>query len=622
MATTNTGGVPHKPVSGENGKPIQAAHHKNGAAVRISATSVRVSKVGLGRESYVADEDAAREDRHERKLDGKARSRSKQRLAHERKVSERGYTGRGKKTPAERKRLANKRRVATGTGGLSRFERTARRLLGERAVPTRRELDIELVRGGVEENPGPPKKDRQLSSQEKREMCRQPLDPEVAAEIRSFYNRKLSKREYHELAAAEARYGQRLSGPEADFLAMIGKKDALAEELLAFPPAPSSTVPDAPHIEASAPPEEAAAPVIDASLPDPDPVLVVEELPPGAPAYVPARAFPHFIRHPADPIPESNKPLADEIKIKARHLRQTPLPLPNHDASAPLLPPGVPIPDPPAVRPPVIRLDSQTFEDGDLRGDVLLKNDDRDERLMFAESLFGPNVQIVQATIQRFVPHGEERKITCRGVKQIEKAFEVRHLRVRVGPPLWKCILLYSAVVVALALSFKASNWPLGHFITPILVSAALATYTYHLSGPKMYPVIGLALSTALSYAVSWLPEYIPYHSFLVAILPALPLLGMPYLPRGIRTVSYAPHLVACLLGEYRRGASSDVVASTIHQKMMRLAAFPLPDRTPDWSANTVEAGSEAVALFLNAQVDFGRAPSTPLPGGVDQGAQ
>jgi hypothetical protein len=50
---------------------------------------------------------------------------------------------------------------------------------------------------------------------------------------------------------------------------------------------------------------------------------------------------------------------------------------------------------------------------------------------------------------------------------------------------------------------------------------------------------------------------------------------------KGMRTTKlvYAPHIATSVLCEYQRRTPADVIASSVHRKMMRMAAFPLSDK-------------------------------------------
>lgn len=526
-------------------------------------------------------------DLHFQRSLGKARDCKKTSLARKKRVLERGYIkGKKKHTPQEKKALANKRRVAWGTGGLSKKQQKARAQSGcVGHMPIRPVIEAELVRSGVEQNPGP-KEPRQLSCQEKREMTREPLSPEVARAIRVHYTRPQSKVEYYKtLRTAEKE--------EARDQASEQMQDMGLGDLLLEPE---------PVCELVAGTSHEVAPAEDCPEPPPPPKVnqCIIDIVDGD--------FP-------------KEATSEDLATAIRHTR-----VGNNGATfslgagQPTIPPG-PCPIDPPPRPPVLHITDQCFEEGDLRGDVLIKNFDRDERLEFAKSQWGPNAKILAATIERYETRGDCRKVSNRGVKMVDKPFEVRHLRVRIGPPLWWAVFLYTGLIFMVVASFYTSTFAYGAWISSFILAAALRLYTTQLSVTRTRSWVCIALSTLIAALPHVVPPF-PFSSVLFRILAAVPLLGLPALPFGVRTISYVPHLVACLLGEYRRGTSAEVMMATIHQKTNRMAALPLPDRTPFWTANTVEYGSEQVALFLNTQTDFGRAPSATLPGVAEVGAQ
>jgi len=546
--------------------------------------------------SVDTNEDQVAPDHHSARIDGKAKDAKKHSLAKKKRVQERGYIkGKKKHTPDERKALANKRRVATGTGGLSRREREVRRVLHEPAVPTRREINTELIRGGIEEEPGPKKKIAQLSSQEKREACRTPLDPAVAQQIRDAYNRPLTKVQFKISKRAEEKEEAR--DMAAEELAAMGLFDpAIISAARPFRPVP---VPGTSHDDR---PDSELMPI----APPPSPVEEIPEPPPRRPTHVAVDISETF------PAEKVVLPLQTQLRRAAANL--------NHVVPGGPLPPGFfHAPPQPPPRPPVIKIVDQTFEESDLRGDVLIKNESRDERVLFAQSLFGRRAVVTSATIERYHMVGDCRKVSNRGVRLTDRPFEVRHLRIRVGSPWWVLLLAGLSTLLVAWLLYKVRD--VAHSaLSSLLLTAysfALSAALSGLTGPPFFASLASGVLNSLcaefgGSSLRWVQPFIALAPFFLT----------PSLLCSHKVVSYMPHLVACLLGEYKRGTSRQVMESTIHQKTNRMATLPLPDRTPNWTANTLEYGSEMVALFLNEQVDFGRAPTARLPGLVDVGAQ
>lgn len=555
MDTTIVDQVAHKPAqAGEKVKVTSVAHYKNGERVAEPVSIVHVSKVGLDAFCRVSNE-------YEKKLRAKERSLAKE-ARHDRKVrEERG--SRGGNSHQERKDRSHKLRVRSEVSCVPR--RVARDRLEIFGAPTAAQIDRELVRGGVEENPGPQFKRRELSCQEKREMARRPLSPEVAEQIRRNVRRPLSKAQFKRMTIACPGDG------DVTDLALAGLAD-LGKDPETPPSSPAS-------------PERPASPLASSSavLPSAPPLPI--PLPPAPPAVV---------------MPPPPPPVV----------------------------PVIPVP-PPAVLPPQRDL-SQVFADGDLRGDVLLRNRDEDERVAFGLSRFGPGTELVSATIERFSPLGDERRVSQRGVKLTNKSFEVRHLRFQGVLTLWRIVgylaLLALEALIGFRLVLVVYDFGFSSRVidlcTSLLLSALANTYLTlfcsHQATSRAQTVAIPGIRFALSLA--GILHYIPYHNVFFSALAFYFSFRQPLKPGRNFEVHYCPHLVSCLLGEYKRGTASDVMAQTIHQKTMRLATLPIPDRTASWTASDLEHGSEEVAIFLNSRSDFGRALSTPLPGVPDRG--
>lgn len=613
MATTNHGQVPHKPAAqavGENGNATRFAQYTDSPRACSSTSRVEVKSWASNLQSTVAEGVAEEEecslscDRWQDKKDGKVRSMDRNRLAKQRRFSERGYVGRSKHTKEERSEMARLKRISTHTEGLSRRERCVRQHFNVPAVRSRAEIDTDLVRGGVEENPGPKKArfqsaPRQMSCQEKREMTRAPLTEEAQAAIvrRSFIcggKCSVTKTQYKKACVEQAKeeaktaHQEEMEDVEQTFSCTTS---SLFEDAAEAPSAPSSTTASRPSDKD----EDGDAEFVDCIALDEPPCD--KDGVPLPPAQSPCNPKDSHLRNQI----RNSRPFKN-IPGPTRHL------IPDDP-----LPPDAPHP-PPA---PVV------FQKDDLRGDVLIKNDQRDERLMFAKCLFGPFVSIVDATIERYVPAGDHRKATQRGVNLLDKPFEVRHLRVRVGPSKLGAVVGYSLILLELIFaSWIAVSLPIvGDYIAMAIITSALYYYSTMMSEPRTKTLKKVFISIALKFAISSLPHSMPHYVLLRALGPQLIFLTLPLVPKGIRTVSYMPHLVSCLLGEYKRGTTLQTMDATIHQKTMRMASLPLPDRTAAWTANDLEVGSEQVAEFLNLQQDFGRAPPTALPGVSDSGA-
>jgi len=457
-----------------------------------------------------------------------------------------------------------------------------RRVLSCPAVPTRAEIDVELVRCGIEENPGPPKKQLQIkvqrhpkapdmSPQEKREACREPLSKDAEEMIRRKFvlggkAPTASKAEFQAAVKAEKKEEEQ-TAHELDLLdaaLLFG-----VEEADLPPPEPSCTSStSAAKAEPTGLIATAAAdsvdPIPDEEFLDPDEALL--QAPDAPPQQAPKKS--------------SLQQAIDSSKVR-KSVRS---PSSRHQIADDAIPPT----PPPAP-------DTAVFQDGDLRGDVLLKGANRDERIEFAKSLFGPHVHLIDATIERYVPGAEARKATNRNVAIINKPFEVRHLKVRVGPSKLGAIFAYSIVAAQFVLGILTATYVpyVGDFLAFILMSSALFYYNNLMSEPHSKSFKRLMLSYAIKCIVHALPHTIPHYTLLRILAPQLVFLTLPLVPKGMRTISYMPHLVSCLLGEYKQGTTRQVMEATLHQKTMRMASLPLPDRATKWTATDLEVGSE-----------------------------
>lgn len=431
-----------------------------------------------------------------------------------------------------------------------------------------------LIRGGIEENPGPSPAPKQASSQEKKEARREPLLPEVAAKVDQTFKFRYVRKDKPAYKAADAAVDKAIAkaNHEEDLANIAATYGVLstAPASSVVPPTPSNS----PAVAQPAPVQQEAA----------GPAMPIQSVGSAAQAVAPV------------PPPAPAQPVVGPVQ------------------------PAVPAAPPAAPAAPV---DPAVFQPGDLRGDVLLVNADRDERLEFGRSVFGGHASVLAATIERYVPQGEERRQTSRGVTLVNKPIEIRHVRYSLGISRFYACFGYLLTFSLIGASFKLSEVPfVGDYLAIGVSACAFYFYSTYLSVASKRTLYSALAYLAIKYAVCLLPSWTPHVVLIRFLIPQLSLLSLPMLPCGTRTVSYCPHLVACLLGEYKRGTNCEVMKSTIHQKTMRLAALPIPDRTANWSANTIEYGSQLVAIFLNSQEDFGRAPSTNLPGLADPGAQ
>lgn len=75
---------------------------------------------------------------------------------------------------------------------------------------------------------------------------------------------------------------------------------------------------------------------------------------------------------------------------------------------------------------------------------------------------------------------------------------------------------------------------------------------------------------------------------------------------KKVKHIAYVPHLVSSVVSEYDHGTNKTVLDSTVRQRIMRLAALPIPD----FDHLTLVDGSEMVIKFLvSRQPSFSSIP-------------
>lgn len=75
--------------------------------------------------------------------------------------------------------------------------------------------------------------------------------------------------------------------------------------------------------------------------------------------------------------------------------------------------------------------------------------------------------------------------------------------------------------------------------------------------------------------------------------------------------IAYVPHIVSCVLTEYRSGTNSVAAATTMRQRVLRLATLPLPDLI---HCNLVWGTEEVCSVLLDDQSFFGEGVLRALP--------
>lgn len=161
----------------------------------------------------------------------------------------------------------------------------------------------------------------------------------------------------------------------------------------------------------------------------------------------------------------------------------------------------------------------------------------------------------VRVTEHRIAYDGERRLAACRGVPEIKASFDLVNLSANV--PVWNSYILLLYVLI----------------LSVLLISSIFL--------PEI-------LTTLLSFPAGIAGIY-------VRALYRRSFYMMPI------NVCYAPHLVSCLISEFDRGTSRDVVRSTIRMKFRRFSAFPVPDV----DAVAIMEGTERVVMSALAEQHF-----------------
>ncbi len=251
--------------------------------------------------------------------------------------------------------------------------------------------------------------------------------------------------------------------------------------------------------------------------------------------------------------------------------RQVPLP---GRVSSPVLP--VPVPSP-VVRPSSPR----PFEAGDSSPPIRVQlappgpfdepavNEVRDDHALLGYRLterhiknvvsevVGPHVQMSRFDhVVKLLEYGGERRLaTARNVVELKKTMKVCQIR---------------AVVRAYRV------WP--SVIAAVLAAVAAGGLTW------VSPVLSVATITSTFVAISLYALFV-----------------MMYRRSRAVYISYVPHLVSAVLTEYDRGTNATAARATIRQKIRHLACLPIPDH----SAAELIHGTEAVVMSLLSSEDF-----------------
>lgn len=274
-----------------------------------------------------------------------------------------------------------------------------------------------------------------------------------------------------------------------------------------------------------------------------------------------------------------------------------------------------------------------------------------DEREAIAKAVFGSFASVTEARVVTVpLEKQDNRPLSWRGVKRVERPFELRALKTRSVFRLATFLLL---VLVMLIPAFVDIVWPalLGKWFVLGIWPAEL-----HLSNNPVWSLFQTMFwlvevlwpamvcgvwSSGAAFLSLWLARLIvkPVQSmhpfltiqwqvvaacFFLRLVPGvgilLPLLVtviyifVAFTPLyGDRWITYAPHLVTCLLTEYSRGTSVEVMRATLHARALRLAAFPLPDRFEIGgvrvTATDVLLGTEEVVMYMMQDRYFGSCP-------------
>lgn len=282
------------------------------------------------------------------------------------------------------------------------------------------------------------------------------------------------------------------------------------------------------------------------------------------------------------------------------------------------------------------------------------------EQEHIVQSVFGSMSAVTSARVAMLDPaDSDNRPVSWRGVKRTESPFEVRALFTHASYTISTIILtfLFSMIPVLVefvwpALLGQEFVWgfspftPVWHFDQPLADFLRVIVHMVATTWPAFTCAICTGVSTWLTLKLlTWVLKpnesmhpFLPLcarFSVVVAALRCVPYVGI-FLPLpvtliyfyvcfrpifGNRWLVYAPHLVTCLLTEYARGTSVEILRATLHSKALRLATFPLPDRFElngvRITATDVLLGTEEVVLYMMQNRYFGSCPPDPHQLGV-----
>lgn len=540
------------------------------SAVEAASCSRCISKVEQMKEITLVEQqssaeprwDSAKEDRKDQRLrKSDPRSQRRKYLADKKKFATRGFRSRAKKGDSEKAELARARRLATGTEFPAVCK--ARNRMLDRICGV--DSNVELLRAGVEPNPGP-------------QQCKFANSEQPASALRIV---KIKVKGGHHAGC------QVFCPICGDMLRPARTRDkkpkpgwyfhpdsfVLENSLEAYAPSPEDNV------------EAASAAAASSSEP-----CTSEPTSDGAPAVKESIA--------TDP-----DPLSPESSSQPPTTEQPPTPEPVPGISSHL--PNLPPPPPPNAA-PVQRAARPVLQPEVLRGDQLTS---RLHATKFIKGVYGPSAVLLGAR-QDTVQYIQERRLaSCRSVEEIKAPMEVRTFNVSTGRPWYVMVCIVLGCLLSLtAMTFcEFTIWK--QAVTQILLShdssfhAVAVHFALKCAGLLLYQAV--SLSFKLLFDIPSL-EYSFYFSAWRLFLPPLPaifLIVLNWQPvswcQRFHNIQYIPHLVSCLVSEHLDGTNDVLLSSSLAQKTLRYACLPIPDSSGPYTATNLKRGSCAVAEWI-----------------------
>lgn len=286
-------------------------------------------------------------------------------------------------------------------------------------------------------------------------------------------------------------------------------------------------------------------------------------------------------------------------------LVQEPAPAPAPRPAPPVPPPPPSVGAPPVARPPVLSGYRLSDRKGMPAKFSLSTAESSDVECFVNEVMHGRDFRVTRSVIPYV---GERRLVTDRNVVECKQDLEVvtittvRSEGLPLSAPVLGSVGAIAGAAVGAAASLLASSPIVDAAVSPVALlssEAALGAASWFarvVAGITSIPLGVLAVGKAVATASLGL-LLDPSRSYMLPLLAAGAGACSAFWRKRMcdEELSYAPHIVTCLLQSFPTTCSPSVAVSTIRQKALRLATIAVPDHS--WVA--LVAGSEAVALWV-----------------------